>query len=197
LVTIILTGTMSRHDAENMIFDGKWTACQSFRSAPSDKMLWIGFDEGESYPTRLSPIRTKSFSRMIDSGRHSGIYVIMADYDPEGRDRGLAPDIFPPTQEVAEGVVRFLIDADVSGENIAVAVHCFAGVYRSGAVVQLLRDDFGVAEDPSSRRLIENRKELTYNRYFYRLMSEAMSKLAFGKTRDRMVFLRRKRGVSA
>ena len=130
-MTIERVTTLSRNQAAGILLDGM--------PVPSDmrgpEPAWIGFetpDSGYESPLRLVEIAPT-------------IIVPMADVEvAEGNG---------PTLELAREIVAFVHELMDSPIKYALFVHCRAGMYRSGAVAQWLREDYGIPESRASNRL--------------------------------------------
>ena len=166
---IELTGTLSWDDAREVINHDVWRASINLPSRLGAGAFWIGFDEGDKYKPRLSPLRRVYFP---------GIIVTMADEDEDGLDKGRKLSEIAPPQEIADAIVSHLLELEEASGRYVVPVHCYQGAYRSGAVVQWMVSDLRVPEDKTSRRLIESPKKPTYNKAFLRMLRTAADKLA-------------------
>lgn len=111
---------------------------------------WVGFED-EGYP---SPLRAFSGPALI---------LRMDDWEPAPwRNLGPRPE-HAPSAKHARAIARFVAQCPASN----LYVHCYAGLYRSGAVAEWLRGK-GVLEDPSSYRLVcGGDTERVYNELVY------------------------------
>ena len=130
-MTILRTITLSLDQARYLILDDIPPPKDMSVGEPA----WIGFETpGAGHD---SPLRY-----LVDE---PALLVQMADVEhAEGHG---------PTIEIARQIVKFahaLMDAPAS---YALFVHCRAGMYRSGAVVQWLRQDYGIPESSASNRM--------------------------------------------
>jgi hypothetical protein len=181
---IVGTGTLSRDDVVEVLGRDVWRSSKNLTSMPHSGTFWIAFDEGFYFPERKSPLRSVNFT---------GLIIVMADEDEDGFDRGRPLSRIAPTQEIADAVVRHLLDIEEAAGRYIVPVHCMQGAYRSGAVVQWLVSDFGIQEDKTSRRLLNSPTSLTYNKAFLRMLKTAADRLANPVMADR---IRRHRALS-
>lgn len=168
---IVGTGTLSRAAAAMELMSPT-----SRTGGITHDIRWIGFDEGEDYPARYSPLRTAPPSVV-------GIVVEMHDFDPDERNskwEGPPPDPYP-TPRLAANVVSYVLSWHRRREKVALIVHCMAGRYRSGAVVEWVTTDLGVPEYPWSNRRFDdfgNRLEHgTANKTFLRMLRQAHDRL--------------------
>ena len=112
------------------------------------KRAWVGFD---LFGHERSPLRA------IHDG--PAVVVSMADVDLDGtrghrEDFGESTCDDAPTIEHARTIVKHVTSLHDSPLEYALAVHCHAGLFRSGAVVEWVREDLGVPEHECSNRLV-------------------------------------------
>jgi hypothetical protein len=138
------------------------------------RRAWVGFDTGS---IDQSPLRK------VDDGPSR--VVRMADWDPECKWRGHAGHVEDePTIAIARAIVPFVVGLHLAQERFALAVHCKAGLWRSGAVAEFVRVDLGVPEHECSNRLIDVlvggkwEGERTFNATLLRLLREAFTERA-------------------
>lgn len=154
---IIKTGTLSLEQARSMIEDGSPLHWQT---------AWIGFDTNDEDE---SPLRSAKGSSLVIRGD---------DFDPDGRHffhdvLGIKPKN-PLTMDHARQIVDFVLRHHGSMKPYVIPVHCYAGLFRSGAVVEWMRRDLGIVEDIDSNRLRVNGDELrTYNITLLKLLRAA------------------------
>ena len=166
---IVGTGTMSQSDAFSALHENVWHASKNLPSVPHGGVFWIGFDEGDLYRSRQSPLRRLDFH---------GLIVTMADEDEDGIDKHRERSPLAPTQEIADAIVSRLLDLEQAQGRYIVPLHCVQGAYRSGAVVEWMVRDLGVQEDKTSRRVIQSPRQPTFNKAFLRMLTTASDRLA-------------------
>ena len=135
------------------------------------RRAWIGFD---LLGYERSPLR----DCLTDV---SGPLVLsMADWDPECPQRGHhGTGADGPAIEHARAIVRHIVALHDDPEEYALAVHCHAGLFRSGAVAEWVRVDLGAEEHACSNRLVDVigggvwTGERTFNVTLLRLIREA------------------------
>lgn len=139
---------------------------------PRASRAWVGFDSG-SDATDASPLH-----RCIEE---PSLVVRCADWDRDSKTRGFVDLVceLEPTIEHARSIVRFVLDLHRLPDEYALAVHCHAGLFRSGAVAEWVRVDLGVTEHECSNRLVDVvtgegwSGDRTYNETLLRLLREA------------------------
>ena len=166
---IVTTATFSLDKAREVIARG-WPAQHPFLSYAR---AWVGFDVSDASDD-VSPLRD---TRRVADGPSLAMRVGDVDLDSEwrghreqyGTDHPLAPTI-----EHARRIVGWVLARHLRDERYALAVHCHAGLYRSGAVVEWVRADLGVPEhDCSTRVVVCGRDEPTHNATLLRLLRQA------------------------
>lgn len=112
------------------------------------RRAWVGF---QTDSTDQSPL-----CRVFDG---ASIVVRCRDWDVDGRhspaEVGPAICMDAPSLELARAIVRFVLDLHRSPDEYALAVHCHAGLFRSGAVAEWVRVDLGAEEHACSNRLVD------------------------------------------
>jgi len=145
-MTIERVMTLSRNQAAGILLDGM--------PIPSDMQgpepAWIGFetpDSGYESPLRLVEIAP-------------AMIVPMADVEvAEGNGPTLlrARAIVAFVHDLMDSPIKYalFVHCDLMDSPIkyALFVHCRAGMYRSGAVAQWLREDYDIPESRASNRL--------------------------------------------
>ncbi len=139
---------------------------------PARRRAWIGFDSGESQPD-ASPLHF--------CAEEPSLVVRCADWDRDSKTRGFVSVSceLEPTIAHARAIVGFVLGLHRATEEYSLAVHCHAGLFRSGAVAEWVRVDLGVPEHASSNRLVdvitgeEWSGDRTYNETLLRLLREA------------------------
>ena len=133
---------------------------------------WVGFDTDAG---DASPLR-----RIYDG---PALWVRMADVDIDG-SRGHREQFgesvcdLAPRVGHARDIVSHVLALHRSPNHYALAVHCHAGLFRSGAVVEWVREDLGVPEHECSNRLAPDAGgrwdgDRTFNVTLLRLLREA------------------------
>lgn len=131
---------------------------------------WVGFDtcEHDRSPLRDIAVGQRLVVRCIDwdvDGRHSPAHV------------GYALPVDAPTLDHAREIVRFVLALHNAPGKYRLAVHCHAGLFRSGAVAEWVRSDLGAFEPPTSNRLVdvigETPEQRTFNAGLLRMLREA------------------------
>lgn len=131
---------------------------------------WIGFDTCEH---DRSPLRD------VDVGQR--LVVRCVDWDVDYRHSpehvGHALPVDAPTLDHAREIVRFVLALHDAPEKCRLAVHCHAGLFRSGAVAEWVRSDLGAFEMPTSNRLVDcigdTAEQRTFNAAILRMLREA------------------------
>lgn len=169
---IVKTGTVSLAQAQEALADKM--------SMPKGN-AWIGFDTSDS---DRSPLR--------DFG--GDVLVLDADdWDPEGRHAAQSAlgmySSKPLTMDHARAIVAFVLRLHGSKRAYIVPVHCYAGMYRSGAVVEWMREDLKIPEAHDSNRLARLRLlgegSRTYNKTLLSLLRAAHRERAYGPSYER------------
>ncbi len=168
---IIATGTMSLKDIKPLTEVRRWKELRELNACASilieHPVHWLGFEDGDQ-ETRSPLSKPSSLIR--------GPAVVMVDLDREGRDAFLAPlerVSHEPAAKHADVVVNYVRGIEEAPEACALIVHCYAGIWRSGAVLTWIdqRIRRGL-EAPDSRRMM-NGSENVFNRTFLRLLIES------------------------
>lgn len=132
-MTIDRVTTLSRSQAAEILLDDILPP----RDMMSGEPAWIGFETPDS--GMWSPLRS------VDYKRFRSLIIPMADVE-HADDKG-------PSPYIASVIVSFCHELMDAATHYSLFVHCRAGMYRSGAVAQWLREDYGIPESPSSNRL--------------------------------------------
>ncbi len=141
------------------------------------RRAWVGFDSGPG-SSDASPLR-----RIFDGPSH---VAVCADWDRESLTRGhveLRCDL-EPTIEHARAIVAHVLALHSAPEPYALAVHCHAGLFRSGAVAEWVRVDLGVEEHACSNRLVDVidggqwKGDRTFNETLLRMLREAHAEVS-------------------
>lgn len=164
MITAVATFTLS--EAREYL-SRKWPERHPFADK---RRVWIGFDTdgGDASPLRRI---------------HDGPCIVlrMTDWDPDSEMRGCPPGMtneLEPTIEHARTVVEFVNAAIADPRELVLAVHCHAGLYRSGAVAHWVSRDRGIEEHECSNRVrVCGNVEPTRNETFLRLLREAHAEL--------------------
>lgn len=137
------------------------------------KRAWVGF--------YLEGFEASPLQKIHDG---PSIVVSMRDWDRESPFRGHVGSVAgEPTIEIARQLVAFVSGIHRAPEPYALAVHCHAGLWRSGAVAEFVRVDLGVPEHECSNRLFDVLVggkwdgERTFNTTLLRLLREAHAEL--------------------
>lgn len=150
---------------ESGVLDEVEIGAHTLRSA------WIGFDTCDA---DRSPLHDVSVGRCII------VRCLDWDVDNVNRSHGPAPEL-APTIDHARGIVRFVLDLHHDAASHRLAVHCHAGLFRSGAVAEWVRSDLGVVEPPTSNRLVDvigdTEEQRIYNVTLLRLLREAHAEM--------------------
>ena len=169
---IFRTATFSMQDARECLLV-KWPDEHPFRSVAN--RAWIGFSvltDGESPLLRVND-GPAIVVRMADKNREA------SEHEMANRGASTSDHLGALGMDHARRVVSFVRELQQRSEEFVLCVHCHAGVYRSGAVVEWLREDLGVVEDACSRRLVpligatSTREHPAFNETFLRLLRAA------------------------
>jgi predicted protein tyrosine phosphatase len=156
---IVTAATFSLSEARECL--ARWPERHPFAQ---HRRAWVGFD---LFGHERSPLRSV----------HDGpaLVVSMADWDRDSTWRGHhGQNDDEPTIAHAREIVRHVLALHAEANEYALAVHCHAGLYRSGAVVEWVRADLGVPEDECSNRVVVcGRDDPTHNATLLRLLREA------------------------
>ena len=166
---IVTAATFSLDKAREVLARG-WPSRHPFAQ---HKRAWVGFDVCDAADD-VSPLRDV---RRVADGPSLAMRVGDIDLDAAWRGHrqqyGAAHPLVP-TIEHARRIVGWVLARHLRDERYALAVHCHAGLYRSGAVVEWVRADLGVPEDECSTRVVVcGREEPTCNEMLLRLLREA------------------------
>lgn len=164
---IVTAATFSLSQARECL--NRWPERHPFAAL---KRAWVGFDTDAG---DASPLR-----RIYDG---PALPMRVADVDLDG-ERGHREQFgestcdLAPTIEHARQIVAHVLMVHRARDAYAFAVHCHAGLFRSGAVVEWVREDLGVPEHECSNRLAPDlggrwQGERTYNATLLRLLREA------------------------
>lgn len=114
----------------------------------TQRRAWVGFETGDNDTSPLHDV--------FDG---ESLVVRCADWDVDGRHSpaqvGSAQCIAAPTIEHARSIVHFVRKQHARAEKIVLCVHCQAGLFRSGAVVEWVREDLGIPEWEHSNRNVD------------------------------------------
>lgn len=147
-------------------------------TSPRSPGIYAGEVHQEELPSPLRDNVTRPDDR-------ESLVLRMSDFDRDARMIATSSDdyIDEPMIDHARSVVEFVRELRAREQSICLIVHCFAGLYRSGAVAEWLSADYGVRESMFSERIrypvTDAAKSLTrggaktYNMTFLRLLREA------------------------
>lgn len=134
------------------------------------RVAWVGFDtcDGDRSPLRDVDVGERLVVRCLDwdaDGRYSPAHV------------GYAQPELAPTLDHARAIVRFVLALHNAPGKHRLAVHCHAGLFRSGAVAEWVRSDLGAFEMPQSNRLVsvigDTEAERPFNITLLRMLRKA------------------------
>lgn len=154
-LTLSLERTQAHFEAGPRLFQGQ-------------RRAWIGF---ESSSADASPLHA----------HYDGASLVLrcVDWDVDDRHAHWGSALqchSPPTAEIAAQIVRFVRELHTAEAVYVLCVHCGAGRYRSGAVVEWCARRLGVPEHPLSTRHTPDENGITAhtaNRTLLRLLLAA------------------------